>query len=317
MATKTILALAVGDPKASQLIDHPNKLPGVRPYISGLIDGLAKSGFQLGADADYVIDYRHNWLDHIVAGTAFKELPDDPALIYAMSTRVLRAAGDHTDGIPIVFPSVSRPEGEQHVKKGRATGFAALRAQSAGECFDRFFKSVPGLKEVLIPNFDEHEPGDNALQLVIDAATKHGVDPKPIPVRSHRDLLEKLDALPKRESGKPAICGVHVLPVDMFFGATREIIKTVQDEKNLPAFFSVTDWVSPARGGAFGGHGVPQFTCGQKTARHVKQILSGGPDAAFPQVVVAQKEDFEWAVNGAAAAALGISTKIDAAVRVI
>src|SRR5580704_13173197 len=112
MATKTILALAVGDPKASQLIDHPNKLPGVRPYISGLIDGLDKIGCRLGAD--FVIDYRHNWLDHIVEGRAFKELPDDPALIYAMSTRVLRAAGDHMDGIPIVFPSVSRPDAEVH-----------------------------------------------------------------------------------------------------------------------------------------------------------------------------------------------------------
>jgi ABC-type uncharacterized transport system substrate-binding protein len=311
MATKTILALAVGDPKASQLIDHPNKLPGVRPYISGLIDGLAQAGCQLGAD--FVIDYRHNWLDHIVIGAAFKELPDDPDLIYAMSTRVLRAAGDHTDGIPIVFPSVSRPEGERHVKAGRATGFAALRAQSAGECFNRFLKSVPSLKQVLIPNFDEHEPGDNALQLVIDAAIKSGVDPEPIPVRSHPDLLDKLSALPTRGQGEPAICGVHVLPVDMFFGATREIIKTVQEEKNLPAFFSVTDWVSTALGGAFGGYGVPQFKCGQLTAPHVKQILWGGPDAAFPAVRVAQAEDFDWAVNSAAAAALGISAATDGA----
>jgi ABC-type uncharacterized transport system substrate-binding protein len=314
MATKTILALAVGDPKASQLIDHPNKLPGVRPYISGLIDGLTKVGVRLGAD--FVIDYRQNWLDHIVKGTAFKELPADPDLIYAMSTRVLRAAGDHTVGIPIVFPSVSRPEGEPHVLAGRATGFAALRAQSAGECFNRFFKSVPSLKQVLIPSFDEHEPGDNALQLVIDAATKCGVDPKPIPVRSHQDLLDKLCALPARGQGEPALCGVHVLPVDMFFGATREIIKTVQEEKNLPAFFSVTDWVSEARGGAFGGYGVPQFKCGQRTAQHVQQILSGGPDAAFPAVVVAQTEDFDWAVSGAAAAALGLSAPTDG-VRVI
>jgi ABC-type uncharacterized transport system substrate-binding protein len=314
MATKTILALAVGDPKASQLIDHPNKLPGVRPYISGLIDGLAKCGWQLGTDFD--IDYRHNWLDHIVKGTAFKELPDDAALIYAMSTRVLRAAGDHTDGIPIVFPSVSRPDGEPHVQSGRATGFAALRAQSAGDCFDKFLKSVPGLQQVIILNFDEHEPGDNALKLVIAAAKKNGVDPHPITVLSHPDLLDKLSTLPRRGQGEPATCGVHVLPVDMFFGATREIIKTVQEEKNLPAFFSVTDWVSEARGGAFGGYGVPQYKCGQKTAQHVQQIL-GSPGAEFPKVVVAQKEDFEWAVSAAAAAALGISSTIDGAVRVL
>jgi ABC-type uncharacterized transport system substrate-binding protein len=315
MATKTILALAVGDPQYSQLIDHPNKLPGVRPYISGLIDGLAKSGCQLGTH--FVVDYRHNWLDHIVKGTAFKELPDDPALIYAMSTRVLRAAGDHTDGIPIVFPSVSRPEGEPHVTAGRATGFAALRAQSAGECFNRFFRSVPSLKQVLIPNFDEHEPGDNALQLVTEAAIKNGVVPQTIPVRSHQDLLDKLCDLPRRERGEPATLGVHVLPVDMFFGATREIIKTVQEDKNLPAFFSVTDWVTEASGGAFGGYGVPQFTCGQRTAAHVQQILaSDDGDARLLDVVVAAGSDFDWAVSSAAATALGLSN-VDAAARLL
>jgi ABC-type uncharacterized transport system substrate-binding protein len=303
MATKTILALAVGDPEASRLINHPDKLPGVRPYISGLIDGLAKNGCQLGTD--FVIDYRHNWLDHIVKGTAFKELPGDPALIYAMSTRVLRAAGNHTDGIPIVFPSVSRPEGEPHVTAGRATGFAALRAQSAGECFDKFFLSVPSLKQVLIPYFDEHEPGDNALQLVTEAAIKNRVAHRTIPVRSHKDLLDKLCDLPRREPGEPATVGVHVLPVDMFFGATREIIKTVQGEKNLPAFFSVTDWV--ARDGAFGGYGVPQYRCGEMTAPHVQQILSSGPTAQLLKVVVAATTDFVWAVSRAAATALGMS----------
>ena len=40
MAPKTILALAVGDPKHSRRIDHPGKLPEVRPYIAGLIHGL-------------------------------------------------------------------------------------------------------------------------------------------------------------------------------------------------------------------------------------------------------------------------------------
>jgi ABC-type uncharacterized transport system substrate-binding protein len=312
MATKTILALAVGDPKYSQLIDHPNKLPGVRPYISGLIEGLAGLGPKLGTD--FVIDYRHNWLDHIVKGTAFKELPDDPDLIYAMSTRVLRAAGDHTDGIPIVFPSVSRPEGEAHVKAGRATGFAALRAQSAGECFNRFFRSVPRLKQVLILYFDEKEPGDNALQLVIEAAKKNHVDHQTITVQSHQDLLDKLCDLPRRERGEPATLGVHVLPVDMFFGATPEIIRTVQGGKNLPAFFAVTDWV--ANSGAFGGYGVPQYKCGGKTAQHVHQIL-WDPGAEFPKVVVAKDADFEWAVSNAAAAALDISTPIDGAVRLL
>jgi ABC-type uncharacterized transport system substrate-binding protein len=317
MATKTILALAVGDPKSSQLIDHPNKLPGVRPYISGLIDGLAESGSRLGTD--FVIDYRQNWLDYIVRGKAFTELPPDPALIYAMSTKVMRAAGDYTDGIPIVFPNCSEHGDEAYIQEGRATGFSAQRTQSAGECFNRFFMSVPSLNRVFIPHIDEHDICENALQLVMDAATKKAVEPLPILVKSHADLLDKLSGLPRRAPGTPATIGVHVLPVDLFFGATPEIIKWVQQEKNLPAFFPVTDWVTEAYGGAFGGYGVAQYTCGERTAAHVQQILSGsGPDAdQLLSVTEAAGTDFDWAVSRAAATALEISTKIDAAARLL
>jgi len=317
MATKTILALAVGDPKASQLIDHPNKLPGVRPYISGLIDGLAKSGCQLGTH--YVIDYRQNWLDYIVGGGAFTDLPDDPALIYAMSTKVMRAAGDYTDGIPIVFPNCSEHGDEEYVKAGRATGFSAQRTQSAGQCFDRFFRSVPTLKRVFIPRIDEHDICENALQLVMAAAVEKGVEPVPVLVTTHADLLDKLSALPKRASGAPATMGVHILPVDLFFGATPEIIKCVQANKNLPAFFPVSDWVTEAYDGAFGGYGVPQRTCGQRTAAHVQQILSrDGPDASqrLLKVVEAAGSDFDWAVSRAAATALGLSN-VDPAARLL
>jgi ABC-type uncharacterized transport system substrate-binding protein len=315
MATKTILALAVGDPQNSQLIDHRNKLPGVRPYISGLIDGLASLGCQLGTH--FVIDYRQNWLDYIVRGKAFTELPDDPALLYAMSTKVMRAAGDYTDGIPIVFPNCSEHGDEAYVRAGRATGFSAQRTQSSGDCFDRFFRSVPGLKQVLIPHVNEHDICENALQLVTDAATKKGVDPQPILVKSHPDLLDKLAGLPRREPGTPTTVGVHVLPVDMFFGATPDIIKSVQGKKNLPAFFPVTDWVTQAHGGAFGGYGVPQYTCGERTAKHVQHVLSGSGAAQLPKVAVAAGSDFDWAVSRAAATALDIPTGIEATARLL
>jgi ABC-type uncharacterized transport system substrate-binding protein len=315
MAPKTILALAVGDPKFSQLIDHPTKLDNVRPYISGLIDGLASFGHQLGTD--FVIDYRQNWLDYIVKGQAFTELPNDPALIYAMSTKVMRAAGDHTEEIPIVFPNCSEHGDEQYVKAGRATGFSAKRTQTAGYCFDRFFRTVPTLKQVLIPHIDEHDISENALELVTDAAIKSGVDPQPVPVQSYPDLLEKLSKLPGRTPGMATI-GVHILPVDMFFGATLDIIKGVQKEKKLPAFFPTDDWVPEACGGALGGYGVSQHTCGERTAGHVHRILwVNRPAAELPKVMEANESDFEWAVSRTAAAALDIKPPVDDGMRLI
>jgi ABC-type uncharacterized transport system substrate-binding protein len=314
MAPKTILALAVGDPKHSQRIDHPGKLHEVRPYISGLIDGLAALKCELGTD--FVIDYKQNWLDHIAKGHAFADMPKHQALIYAMSTKVMRAAGEHTKEIPIVFPNCSEFGDERFVKAGRATGFSARRTQTAGYCFDRFFMAVPTLKQVFILHINEHDISENALALVKAAAAKKGVEPKPVLVRSHPDLLEQLSKLPGRTAGAATV-GVHVLPVDLFFGAIHQIIKGVQAEKKLPAFFPTTDWVPDDCGGAFGGYGVTQYRCGERTAGHVHQILRANPGARLPMTMEAADADFEWAVSSSAGKALGIPTPALDGLRVV
>jgi ABC-type uncharacterized transport system substrate-binding protein len=314
MAPKTIMALAVGNPEDSKLIETADNLHSVRPYIRGLIDGLAGLGPQLGID--FVIDYKQNWLDYIMDGQPFTNIPSRPALIYAMSTKVMRAAGKHTKDISIVFPNSSEHGDEPYVKAGRATGFSARRTQTAGDCFDRFFRTVPTLKQVIIPYIDEHDICENALELVKDAAIKRKVEPRQLLVKSHSDLLKELSNLPLRERGEPATIGVHVLPVDLFFGAMREIIKGAQEKKNLPAFFPTTDWVPQAYGGAFGGYGVSQHKCGERTAGHVHQILSA-PAAELLKVIEATDSDFEWAISDAAAAALDIKPPVDDGVRLI
>jgi ABC-type uncharacterized transport system substrate-binding protein len=103
--------------------------------------------------------------------------------------------------------------------------------------------------------------------------------------------------------------------VDLFFGATHEIIKGVQKEKKLPAFFPTTDWV--AAGGAFGGYGVTQYRCGERSAGHVHQILWANPAAKLPATMEALETDFEWVVSGSAAAALDIPKPAADGLRVI
>src|SRR3981081_4273005 len=95
-----------------------------------------------------------------------------PALIYAMSTKVVRAAGKHTKDISIVFPNSSEHGDEIYVKEGRATGFSARRTQTAGDCFDRFFRTVPTLKQVLILHKPDYDISDHALERITGVATK-------------------------------------------------------------------------------------------------------------------------------------------------
>ena len=297
---KTIVALAVGDPTFSRLIDHPSKFYGVRPYVSGLVQGLARLKRTLGTD--YVIDYRQDWHVNIESGETFRGM-QKPALIFAMSTAVTRAVGKHAEHVKIVFPNCSEHEAEPLVKDKRATGFSARRTQNAGHCFDRFLKTVPTLEEVIILYRPEYHVAATALNLATKAAESRGIKVRPLAVRSHSELERELSNLPARAPGAAAKLGVFVTPVDLLFAEMPWIIKWVQEIKNLPAFLPVTDWVPSG----FGGYGVPQFTCGERTAKQVDQLVWPKSGSRFPPVLVASEKDFEWVVSEAAAKALGVT----------
>lgn len=301
---KRILALAVG-PEKDVLIRSKSDLVGVRPYIAGLIDGLASLNRHLGTDYD--IDYRERLYEHLESGSAFKAKEKNHDLIYAMSTTVVRAARNITTEIPIVFSNVSDHGAERFVKKGNATGVSARRSQTADECFERFLATVPTLTEVHVMHKGGYDPSDAALKLVMAAQKKRhkNVKIKILEASSQQDIKKKLSALPKRDLKKPAQVGILVLPVDLFFGEALLIIDLAH-RKNLPTFFTVTDWVKPKLPSALGGYGVPQYKCGELTAGHVDQILWHDVIPGTLKVMDAPDRAFEWAVSSEAAKTLNI-----------
>lgn len=300
MVAKRILALAVGDPRFSQIIDHPSKPYGVRPYISGLIEGLSKLKNPRTVGTDYVIDYRQAWHQELHQAQPFRDM-QNPDLIYVMSTSVMHAAGRLTTEPPIVFSNCSDHKLQDLVKAKRATGFSAQRPQTAGDCFDRFLRTVPTLEEVFILHKSDYDPSDHAKELIKKAAAAKGKKTKVIEVTSLSDLQEQLSRLPERPVGTEATVGLQVAPADLLFATAPWIIKHVQEAKRLPVFFPVTDWVPSG----LGGYGVPQFRCGERTADHVGKILWPEAGGMFtPEVVEAISSDFEWAVSRAAAKAL-------------
>jgi ABC-type uncharacterized transport system substrate-binding protein len=308
---KRILAVAVG-PQRDVLIRAKDGLSDVRPYIAGLVEGLANLKRELGTD--YVIDYREREPDQLEdsedAASAFKPTAESQHdLIFPMSTTALRAAkGITDDSIPIVFPSVSDHKADGIARRGNATGISARRSQTAGECFERFLASVSTLKEVCVLYKPGYDPAERALKLVKAAARTRKVIVKPVPVTSRREIEKKVSALPKRNLKKPAETGVLVLPVDLCLSAAPLIIELAQGRKNIPVFFPITDWVRPEHPSAFGGYGVPQHLCGELAAEHVDQILWRGVKAASLKVVEAADEAFVWAVSSDAARALNIKT---------
>jgi ABC-type uncharacterized transport system substrate-binding protein len=311
---KRILALAVGD-KMDVSVEEKH-LDKVRPYIVGLVEGLAALGRRLGRD--FAIDYSQRLHPEFISGQAFKEKEKGHDLIYAMSTTVMQAAGNHVTGrphvpgtrtpdIPIVFANVSDPGAEKYVQRGLATGFSARRSQTADHGFECLLATIPTLKEVLVLHKKDYDPSDLGLDLVkVCQVTRHkNVKLTPLELDTHSDIKKKLSALPERDPKEPAQMGIFVLPVDLFFGAAPEIIELAH-RKYLPTFFTVTDWVKPDLPSAVGGYGVPQKKCGERTAGQVNQILWGNGKAGAVKVMDAADHDFEWVVSGAAAEALKI-----------
>ena len=299
---KRIVAVAVG-PQRDQQIGATGAPSNVRPYIDGLIAGLAKHGHRLGTD--YEIDYRERPQLDLANGKSSGAFAGKADLIFAMSTTVVRAAKDAGGSIPIVgVVSDFKAEGFSRAKN--ITGISARRSQTAGECFERFLATVPTLKQVRVLHKPKYKPSERSLMLVKKAAKKRGVAVKTINIKSRVDIQNALSAMQRRDLKKPADAGVLVLPVDVCLGAAQLIVDLAQGEKNLPTFFPITDIVKPNANGALGGYGVAQRTCGVLMADYVNRILWGSAQPASLKVADASAGDFEWVVSRAAAKALNI-----------
>jgi putative tryptophan/tyrosine transport system substrate-binding protein len=306
-----ILAVAVGqgaDANASAVARTVIKTPHskeMRPYVAGLISGLEKLGLKPGTD--FEIDYataEPKTLKKLVKAAIDQHKPD---AMFAMSTTAVKVAMSVSKDIPIVFPSISDPV-EDGVAKScsvpgmNATGIRSMRRQSVHEGLELFKMTVPSLKTVYGLHKPLYGPATRALAAVKKAAKKAKVAFKPVTVRSHKDIAKALDAISQSgAAGSPQV-GVMVMPDDLVLSAWRYVAETAQ-EKKLPTFYPVTDWVREGSS-AFAGYGVPQHTGGEAAAAYMRKVLDGVPAKHLP---IHRVGGFEWAVNRNVARALGLT----------
>jgi putative ABC transport system substrate-binding protein len=306
-----ILAVAVGQGADTTAAAVARSVIGtrhareMRPYVAGLISGLDKLGLKPGTD--FEIDYatgEPKTLKKLVQAAIDDHRPD---AMFAMSTTAVKVAMSVTKDIPIVFPSISDPV-EDGVAKScsapgmNATGIRSMRRQSADECLELFKMTVPSLRTIHALHKPSYGPATRALAAVKKAAKRARVAFKPVTVRSHKDIAKALDAISQSgPAGGPQV-GVMVMPDDLVLSAWRYIAETGQ-EKKLPTFFPVTDWVREGSS-AFAGYGVPQHTGGEAAAAYMRKVLDGVPAKQLP---IRRAGGFEWAVNRTVARALGLT----------
>jgi putative tryptophan/tyrosine transport system substrate-binding protein len=319
-----ILAIAVGvskdksSPIMRELIKS-DRVKEVRPYVAGLIAGLERLGHKRGVD--FEIDYATSepqGLKKLVKAAIDEKKPD---AIFAMSTSAVKAAMSVTKDISIVFPSISDPIDDGVVKScgapgKNATGIRAMRRQTADECLELFKVTVPSLRKVYALHKPNYGPAIRAIASLKRAAKRARVTFSPVLVRSQKEIAAKLSGISQSgPAGKPEV-GVLVMPDDLVLSAWREISELAQ-EKKLPTFFPVTDWVKAGSPSPLAGFGVPQAACGEAAAFHMHKVLQGVPANDLP---VKRVGGFEWAVNKTVAQAIGITipdSVIKAADRVV
>jgi putative ABC transport system substrate-binding protein len=306
-----ILAIAVGqgaDTSAAAVartIIATKHSKDVRPYVAGLISGLEKLGLKPGSD--FEIDYatgEPKTLKKLVQTAIAGHKPD---AMFAMSTTAVKVAMSVSKDIPIVFPSISDPV-EDGIAKScsvpgmNATGIRSLRRQSVHEGLELFKTTVPSLKTIYGLHKPAYGPATRALAAVKKAAKKAKVAFKPVTVRSHKDIAKALDKIAQAGApGSPQV-GVMIMPDDLVLSAWRYIAETAQ-EKKLPTFYPVTDWVREGSS-ALAGYGVPQHTGGEAAAAYMRKVLNGVPPKHLP---IRRAGGFEWAVNRSVARALGLT----------
>lgn len=320
-----ILAVAVGnspDKGTSTVVRDvigTRRMDGMRPYVAGLISGLEKLGLKPGVDfeIDHATDHPKG-LKKLVK-TAIAERKADA--IFAMSTTAVKVAMSATKDIPIVFPSISDPVDDGVAKSCanpgmNATGVRSMRRHSVHECLELFKMTVPSLRTVFGFHKPSYGPALRAMKDVKAAAKRARITFRPVLVQSHKEIATKLGALTQTgPAGKPQV-GVLVLPDDLVLSAWKAITEMAQ-ERRLPTFFPITDWVRAGPPSALAGFGVPQHAGGEAAASYMYKVLKGVPAKDLP---IKRTGGFEWAVSRSVAHAIGISlpeSVIKAADRVV
>jgi len=307
MADKRIIALAVGLREKNITIDTAEKASEVRPYIAGLIKGLDERRHTIGTD--YVISYKErapaNFREAIETGLKEAEQNSEKPLIFAMSTTTLKAAMAASTKVPIVFPSISDPEADGVARGGNATGVSAKRTQTVGECLAGFKATVPSLTVVHVLRRRDYAPGVRAQRYLEPSGRAANVTLLPADVASLQEIEQKLRNMTQTGPEGAPQQGVLVSPNDLLFAAAERIIEICQ-ERMLPTFFSVTDWVRKDPPSALAGYGIPQKECGRLAARHVHEIWENEGSVAQVAITDVEPAQFVWAISKNAAAALKI-----------
>jgi putative ABC transport system substrate-binding protein len=262
---------------------------GAAPYISGIAQGLAETGYAEGRNVE--IEFR--WADDKI--DRLPELAADlvqrkVTVIFASAIRASLAAKAATSTIPIVFATANDPVqfglvGSLNRPDRNLTGISYLSAELSEKRLQLLHELVPAASVISVMVNPHNANVERNLRNVETAATRMGLRMYPLKVSTESEYEAAFSQI-----AEPLTGALLVLNDPLFFDQ-RSRIAALAARHTVPAMYPSRDY--PETGGLM-SYGANQTDVYRQAGVYVGRILKGEKPADLP---VLQPTKFELVIN--------------------
>jgi putative ABC transport system substrate-binding protein len=272
--------------------------PQAKTRIRLFEQGLQELGWTV--DSSVKVDYRFAAGDAGRAAVYAAELVNlAPDALLAGAPPLLRALGERTRVIPIVFVGVADPVSTGFVKSlakpgGNVTGFTNFEFPIAGKWLELLKQIAPRIRRVAVIHNPTNPTAAGYLRVIDEAAPSFGVQRELVAAQGAAEMERGIVGAARASSD-----GLIVLP-EISTTTHRELIVTLAARHRLPAIYPFRFFATS--GGLISyGPGVEGF---RQAGIYIGRILKGERPADLP---VEASKKFDLVINLNTAKALGLT----------
>jgi putative ABC transport system substrate-binding protein len=297
------LAHALNGPNRVRLIGiltpFADNDPGMSASIALFIKSLQTLGWS--TDRNIQIISRHAGGDLGRLQTYARELvKQNPDVIIARSTPVVKALLRETHTIPIIFTQVTDAERQGFVASlshpgGNVTGFTHFESAIGGKWLELLRELIPNMRKVAVTYNPAAAPfADLILGPIRNAAREFDITPDVLPLEDTAQFEDALNTF----GGEPG-AGLIVIP-DAITGSRRKMIISAAAKLKLPAIYPFRFYAADGGLMSYGSDPTEGF---RQAATYVDHIFKGQRPGDLP---VQTPMKFEFVINLKTAKSIGI-----------
>jgi putative tryptophan/tyrosine transport system substrate-binding protein len=221
-------------------------------------------------------------------------------LIFATTARVIRAAKEATNKIPIVMPAASDPVGDGFIASlarpgGNITGMSAMILELEGKRLELLREIIPSIARVSFLNYGTDLTAQRSTQEAQDAGRRMGIRIQLLLISDAKDLEGAFSAMVKERADALAVQPLLFTNI----GQGRRIAELAVKNR-LPTVADSKDFIDA---GGLLSYGPDRLALWSRAATFVDKILKGAKPADLP---VEQPTKFELVINLKTAKQIGL-----------